>query len=187
MLAFGAGVWGTGRAMTTTAAPDPEDLPCWMRQAIIAGTVPYPNSLGRAPGSLGARMGTKAFEQMKEQVMADLHSFYQCLATANSTTAVTCMTDVVGLFEAICQAEEPLVFLEMMPLDTGKVTYMHRADIFHSYAGMGTELLNGKMAVFGGDVVNNHLPVLFKVEELWAERWLRKCCNWCKMQQCHHL
>eukprot|EP00957_Ditylum_brightwellii_P062319 4728875-Ditylum_brightwellii.AAC.1 len=110
-----------------------------MRRAILAGAVPYPNSPPRAPGSLGAYVWAKAFDQAEHKVVADLQCFYQ-------------------------RAKEPFIFLAMTPLDARKVLCMHCADTFRSYFGMGTEALNGKAMIFDRDVVNGHLPVLFAVE-----------------------
>eukprot|EP00957_Ditylum_brightwellii_P092540 7047043-Ditylum_brightwellii.AAC.1 len=53
MPAFGAGMLRTGGAAVSTAAPNPEVFPKWMRCAIAAGVTPYPNPPARAPGSLG--------------------------------------------------------------------------------------------------------------------------------------
>eukprot|EP00957_Ditylum_brightwellii_P174578 13292961-Ditylum_brightwellii.AAC.1 len=130
---------GTGEAAASTAAPDLEDFLKWMHCAIMAGAVPYPNPPARALGLLGAYMWAKVFEQDERNVVADLRVFYQRLATANGATTVAGVTNITGLFEAICQAKEPLMFLAMTPLDTGKVSCMHCANTFRSYSGMGSE------------------------------------------------
>eukprot|EP00957_Ditylum_brightwellii_P039099 2955904-Ditylum_brightwellii.AAC.3 len=80
--------------------------------------------------------------------------FYQRLATASRTTSIADVTNIAGLFEAICQAEEPLIFLAMTPLDVGKVPCVQCTDIFRNYSSMGTEALNRKTMVLGGDMIN---------------------------------
>eukprot|EP00957_Ditylum_brightwellii_P192539 14659433-Ditylum_brightwellii.AAC.1 len=165
MLAFGAGMLGTGGAVAPTAAPNPEDFLHWMCHTIRAEATPYPSLPTRALGSLGAYVWAKAFKQAEHDVVADLQGFYQQLATSNGATALMGATDTTGLFEAICRAEEPLIVLAMMLLDAGKVSCMHCADMLRSYSGMSTEALDGKATIFRGNVVNGHLPVLFTVED----------------------
>eukprot|EP00957_Ditylum_brightwellii_P006698 508582-Ditylum_brightwellii.AAC.1 len=130
MPAFGAGMLRTGETAAATLALDPEDFPKWMRRAIEAGATPYPNPPARTPGSLGAYMWAKAFDQDERDVVADLRGFYERLATANRATTVAGVTDIAGLFKVICRAKEPLMFLAMAPLDAGKVLCMHCADTF---------------------------------------------------------
>eukprot|EP00957_Ditylum_brightwellii_P165404 12593149-Ditylum_brightwellii.AAC.1 len=77
-------------------------------------------------------MWAKAFEQDERNVVADLRGFYQRLAAANGATTVAGVTDIAWLFEMICRAEEPLLFLAITPLDAGKVSCMHCADTFRS-------------------------------------------------------
>eukprot|EP00957_Ditylum_brightwellii_P204036 15337320-Ditylum_brightwellii.AAC.1 len=100
----------------------------------------------------------------KHEVMADLWGFYQQLATANRMTTVVGVTDITSLFEAVCRTEKPLIFLAMMLLDAGKVSCMHCPDMFRSYSDMGTEALDQKAMIFGSNVVNGHLTVLFTVK-----------------------
>eukprot|EP00957_Ditylum_brightwellii_P148280 11289574-Ditylum_brightwellii.AAC.1 len=115
-----------------------------MQHTIRVGIAPYPNPPARALGSLGAYVWAKAFEQLEQEVVANLHGSYKLLAMANGTTAISGVANIARIFEAICWAEEPLVFLAMMPLDVGKVPCVHCANMFRSYSSMGTEALNGK-------------------------------------------
>eukprot|EP00957_Ditylum_brightwellii_P151598 11544938-Ditylum_brightwellii.AAC.1 len=131
---FGVGMLRTGGAAAPTAVPDPEDFPKWMRRTVVAGATPYPNPPIRVPGLLGAYVWAKAFEQDERNAVADLRGFYERLATANRATTVAGVTDVAGLSEAICWANEPLMFLATTSLDTGKVSCMHCADTFRSYS-----------------------------------------------------
>eukprot|EP00957_Ditylum_brightwellii_P060099 4564008-Ditylum_brightwellii.AAC.1 len=61
------------------------------------------------------------------------------------------MTSIEGLFNLICQEEEPMVMLAMMALDEGK------------YSGVGIDALEGHMLAFIGDTVNGQLPLVFSL------------------------
>eukprot|EP00957_Ditylum_brightwellii_P009320 705030-Ditylum_brightwellii.AAC.1 len=112
-----------------------------MRQSILSGNQPYPNPTALAPCSLGAYMWREGFTQDKATIQADLVGFVNHLSEATGTAAMVNVTDIEGLFDAICRAEEPMVM----------------------YSGIGTDALEGHTLAFVGDMVNGQLPLLFSL------------------------
>eukprot|EP00957_Ditylum_brightwellii_P060732 4611201-Ditylum_brightwellii.AAC.1 len=82
------------------------------------------------------------------------------------TAAMVNVTDIEGLFNVICWAEEPMVMLAMTALDKGKLVYSE----------IGTDALESHTLAFVGDTVNGQLSLLFSlttgVGDIAADRTL---------------
>eukprot|EP00957_Ditylum_brightwellii_P034395 2609249-Ditylum_brightwellii.AAC.2 len=73
-----------------------------MWRGVVARLDAHPNQHNFQAGLLGTYAWAKSFEQTEVEMVADLHGFGACLATAVGTQAVASMTDVGRLFNAIC-------------------------------------------------------------------------------------